>query len=148
ILIYLSIVPVGMFKGLDTENYATAFDQMTAHTSLMAGATLICTILIALISVKGLENGIERATKFLMPALFIMLIILATRSLTLPGAMEGFKWYLTVDFSAINGEAILTALGQRFFSIGIPSGGGVIYGRYLRKESNNPEDAFNLVGRE
>lgn len=146
ILIYLFKVPFGTFKGLDTEDYATAFDQMTAHTSLMAGATLICTILIALISVKGLENGIERANKFLMPALFIMLIILATRSLTLPGAMEGFKWYLTVDFSAINGEAILTALGQSFFSIGIASGGAFIYGSYLRKDSNIPQDSFIIVG--
>src|SRR5699024_11379105 len=75
-----------------------------------------------------------------------MLIILSTRSLTFSGAMEGFKWYLTVDFSAINGEAILTALGQSFFSIGIASGGAFIYGSYLRKDSNIPQDSFIIVG--
>lgn len=54
-----------------------------------------------------------------MPALFVILILLAIRSIMLPGAMEGIIWYLTHDFSKINGDVILAALGQAFFAIGI-----------------------------
>lgn len=98
------------------------------------------------ISSKGLENGIEKACKILMPALFAILIILAIRSLTLDGAMEGLKWYLNVDFSKIDTNVILTALGQCFFSIGIASGGAFVYGSYLRKDSNIPSDGLMVIG--
>src|SRR5699024_7550046 len=82
ILVYLFKVPAGAFKDLNAEGYATAFSDITANTGLIASATLACAILIGLISIRGLEKGIEKATTFLMPALFIMLIILAIRSLT------------------------------------------------------------------
>lgn len=146
ILIYLYQVITGALKGLTTEGYATAFDDITANTGLIAGATLACMVVIGLISARGLEKGVERASKILMPALFIMLIILAVRSLTLPGAMEGLKWYLTIDFSVVNGETILAALGQSFFSIGIASGGAFIYGSYLKRKSNLTGDTTLIIG--
>ena len=59
--------------------------------------------------------------------------------------MEGVKWYLKIDFSKIDGQTILDALGQSFFSIGIASGGGFIYGSYLEKDSNVPSDGLLVV---
>lgn len=146
ILAYLFKMVSGQLSGLTTEGYAQAFTSFTANTGVVAGFTIACVIIVGLISAKGLEKGIEKACKILMPALFAMLIILAIRSLTLPGAMEGLKWYLKVDFSKINANVVLTALGQAFFSIGIASGGAFIYGSYLAKDSDIPTDSIIIIG--
>ncbi|MCF6462641.1 sodium-dependent transporter [Clostridium sp. Cult1] len=146
ILTYLIKMISGSLSGLTAEGYTLAFEEFTANTGLVAAATLLCVIIIGFISSKGLENGIEKACKVMMPTLFTMLIILAIRSLTLPGSMEGLKWYLSIDFSKINGEVVLAALGQSFFSIGIASGGAFIYGSYLQKDSNIPADGLMIIG--
>lgn len=146
ILAYLFKMLSGSLNGLTAEGYTAAFANFTSNTGLVVIFTLACSIIIGLISAKGLEKGIEKACKFMMPTLFIMLIILAIRSLTLPGAMEGLKWYLRIDFSKINGEVLLAALGQCFFSVGIASGGAFIYGSYLKKDSDVPTDAAIIVG--
>ena len=73
-----------------------------------------------------------------MPALFVMLIILSIRSITLPGAKEGLKWYLKPDFSKVNSSTFVAALGQIFFSLSIGSGSMVTYASYLSKKESIP----------
>ena len=143
---YLVKMATGQLSGLTAEGYTQAFADFTANPLIVGGATLACVIIVGIISSRGLEDGIEKACKIMMPTLLIMLIILAIRSLTLDGAMEGLKWYLSVDFSKINANVILTALGQSFFSIGIASGGAFVYGSYLRKDSNIPSDGIMVIG--
>jgi NSS family neurotransmitter:Na+ symporter len=145
ILAYLFKIVSGQLNGLTPQGYTQAFSNFTSNTLSVGVFTLACVVIIGLISAKGLEKGIEKACKIMMPTLFIMLIILAIRSLTLPGAIEGLKWYLYVDFSKINSNVVLSALGQCFFSIGIASGGAFIYGSYLKKDSNIPTDATIIV---
>ncbi|NMA86408.1 MAG: sodium-dependent transporter [Tissierellia bacterium] len=145
ILAYLFKMISGSLRGLTADEYAQAFINFTSNTVVVSSFTLACAIIIGLISARGLENGIEKACKIMMPTLFTMLIILAIRSLTLPGAMAGLRWYLNVDFSKINGSVVLAALGQSFFSIGIASGGAFIYGSYLKKDSDIPTDAAIIV---
>ena len=73
----------------------------------------------------GVRNGVERLARIGMPLFFLILLALAVRSLTFPGAVEGLAWYLRPDFSALDGEAVLIALGQAFYSIGIGMAAGV-----------------------
>ncbi|MBQ7758322.1 sodium-dependent transporter [Anaerotignum sp.] len=80
--------------------------------------------------------GIEKMSTILMPVLFIMLIGLMIRACTLPGADEGLAYMLHVDFSTINGVAILTALGQAFFSLSLGMGVMMTYASYLSNEDN------------
>ena len=80
--------------------------------------------------------GIEKMSKILMPILFILLIGLMIRACTLPGADAGLKYMLHVDFSTIDGMAILTALGQAFFSLSLGMGVMVTYASYLSREDN------------
>lgn len=145
ILIYLFKMVSGSLIGLSNAGYSQEFSNISANTPMVVLFTLICVGLIGVISGQGLEKGIERACKILMPALFVMLLFLAVRSLTLPGAMEGLKWYLKVDFSKIDGKVILTALGQVFFSVGIASGGAFTYGSYLAKDSDIPSDSLIII---
>ena len=80
--------------------------------------------------------GIEKMSKILMPLLFIVLIGLMIRSCTLPGANSGLAYLLHVDFSTIGGTAILTALGQAFFSLSLGMGVMMTYASYLSREDN------------
>ncbi|HZK38229.1 MAG TPA: sodium-dependent transporter [Clostridia bacterium] len=88
------------------------------------------------IVMAGISSGIEKASKIMMPALFIMTIIVMIRSLTLDGAMEGVKFLLAPDFSVIDGSVILAALGQVFFSLSLGMGCMITYGSYLGKDEN------------
>lgn len=146
IISYAGKMISGQLSSLTPEGYASVFNNFMASPGSLALFTIIGMLIVGIISSKGLNSGLERACSFMMPALFIMIVLIAIRSLTLPGAGEGLKWYLTVDFSKINGKVFLTALGQTFFSIGIASGGGFIYGSYLKKDSNIPMDASMIIG--
>jgi NSS family neurotransmitter:Na+ symporter len=94
---------------------------------------MLATIAIVL---GGISGGIEKASKILMPVLFVLVFLVMLRSLTLDGAMEGVKYYLNPDFSKINGQVILSALGQAFFSLSVGWGILITYGSYLPKDTN------------
>ena len=85
---------------------------------------------------KGVKGGIERWTKVLMPILFILILFLAVRAVTLPGASKGLSFYLKPDFSKLNGTVILFALGQAFFSLSLGMGTMITYGSYISKKDN------------
>ena len=85
---------------------------------------------------RGIQGGIERACKILMPTLVIILILLMFRALTLPGAMAGVEFYLKPDFSKVGPQTILIALGQAFFSLSLGMGCMLTYGSYLPEREN------------
>ncbi len=97
------------------------------------------------IVIRGVESGIERACDILMPTLVLMLLGLMIRSLTLPGAMEGVKFYLYPDFSKISPSVILIALGQAFFSLSLGMGAMLTYGSYLSEKENMTSCAVYVV---
>lgn len=93
-------------------------------------------ILTGLIVVRGIKDGIETASKFFMPLLFLILIGLIIYAMTLNNAMEGIKFYLLPDFSAINIKTVYSALGQAFFSLSLGMGALITYGSYIKKKEN------------
>lgn len=84
----------------------------------------------------GVEKGIERWCNILMPTLFVLCIVIAVRSLTLPGAMAGVKYYLVPDMSKLTADVVLAAVGQAFFSLSVGAGLMVVYGSYMQKEQS------------
>lgn len=89
----------------------------------------------------GVERGIERWSKLLMPALAAILLLLIAYNLTLDGAMKGVEFYLNPDFSKIHGSTFLAALGQAFFSLSLGMGTMITYGSYISKKENIPFSA-------
>ena len=145
-LAYCVKMITGQFNGQSVEQISSIYSNFISNPSQVIFFTLIMVIVLGIIVNKGLKNGIETSCKYLMPALLVILVILAIRSLILPGAFEGVKWYLTPDFSKINGQVILAALGQAFFAIGIGVAAAFVYGSYLdKKNSNVPSDASIIV---
>lgn len=92
-----------------------------------------------------LQNGLEKVTTFMMTALMVLLLILAVRSLLLPGASDGLKFYLIPDFSKINGSVIVAAMNQAFFTLSVGMGSMAIFGSYIDKDRRMAGEAANVI---
>ncbi len=97
---------------------------------------LIFMVLTGAIIISGVRKGIEKYTKVMMPFLFLLLLLLCVRSLTLPGAGEGLKFLFYPDISKLTPKVILEALGQSFFSLSVGMGTLITYGSYIKKNEN------------
>ncbi|MBP5797970.1 MAG: sodium-dependent transporter [Bacteroidales bacterium] len=94
---------------------------------------------------KGVANGIEKYSKILMPLLVLILIVLAIRSVTLPGAGEGLAFLFKPDFTKITGSVLISALGQAFFSLSMGMGVLITYGSYIKKTDNMTTTALSVT---
>lgn len=112
------------------------FAEFIANPSYVIPLAAFVILITVLIVLGGVAGGIEKATKIMMPALFVLLLIVIARSLTLPGAGKGVEYYLIPDFTKINGHVVLKALTQAFFSLGVGWGMMITYGSYLPKNQN------------
>ncbi|WP_046175989.1 sodium-dependent transporter [Domibacillus indicus] len=117
------------------------FGAVTTNAGLTIGGHAIFMLMNIIVIAAGIQNGIERASKYMMPILFIFFIVLVIRSLTLEGAMEGVSFFLQPDFSKITGEAVLYALGHSFFSLAVGFSCMVTYSSYLGKDVSIPASA-------
>lgn len=98
------------------------------------------------IIIKGVEKGIEKSAKIMMPMLFILLVVLAICSVSLPGASAGIEFLLKPDFSKVDGNVFLGAMGQAFFSLSLGMGCLCTYASYFRNDTNLPKTALNVAG--
>lgn len=112
----------------------TYFNNFVSKTGEPIFWFLLFTVAVFVIIIMGVEKGIERASKILMPLLVIMAIGIAIYSVTRPGAMEGVKYYLIPDFSKFSINTVVAAMGQMFYSLSIGMGVLYTYGSYMKKD--------------
>ena len=112
------------------------FVQFITTPALAIGCHAVFMLMCMVIVYKGVQSGIERWSKILMPILFLLLLVLIIRGVTLPGAMAGIEFYLSPDFSKINANSILQALGHAFFTLSLGMGAMTTYGSYVDKKQN------------
>jgi len=122
------------FAGKTSVEIAGMFGTTTADVFKPVAYTFIGIGLTALVVVGGVKGGIEKCAKVLMPVLFLFLIILVVRSLTLPNSSLGLAFLFKPDFSKVTSETVLIALGQAFFTLSLGSGAMITYGSYIRKK--------------
>ncbi len=118
---------------VDAGQYFTGFIADPTAVIPLLGLFMLLTIGVV---VGGVEQGIERWAKVLMPVLLVLMFVVIFRSVTLPGAGAGLDFYLNPDFSKIDGTVIIEALGQAFFSLSLGMGAMITYGSYLPKQEN------------
>ena len=106
---------------------------------------LIAVVLGFLVLSFDLQKGLERVTKYLMTALFALMVILAIHSATLSGAKDGLRFYLMPDFSKITGKVIVGAMNQAFFTLSIGIGSMAIFGSYIGKERSLMGESVNVI---
>jgi len=125
------------FGALFSDIIANPWEVLLAQAAFM--------LLTLLIVQAGIKKGIETASKWMMPLLFIFFILLFVRSITLDGAIEGVKFMFIPDWSYLNGETLILALGQAFFSLSIGVAAMITYSSYLSRKENIVNSAVNVA---
>jgi NSS family neurotransmitter:Na+ symporter len=134
------------FSGKSAGELKAGFDSFQHSGWMPVIWQVIFMFLTAAIVWMGVKDGIEKYAKILMPVLLLIIIIISVRSVTLPGAMAGIEFLFKPDFSKINAQVILEALGQAFFSLSIGMGTLITYGSYIYKKDNLTSTAFAVSG--
>lgn len=125
-----------------TSGYFTDLIQNPLYSLLLQWGVLI---IVGLIIWRGVSKGIEKTTKSLMPVLFVLLIIVCVRSLTLDGAGEGLAFLFQPDFSKVTANTFLVAMGLAFFKLSVGMGTMITYGSYFRDDQNIPVTATRVM---
>lgn len=146
ILSYLGRSLTGSLSGLTQAQYGSIFERIIAHPVEAVSVQFLFMLLTIGVVQGGVQQGIEKASKYMMPALFIIFVVLVIRSLTLDGAMKGVEFFLKPDWSAVTSETILLALGQSFFALSVGLSVMVTYASYLPRGESLTKSAFSVVG--
>lgn len=133
---YIVLACTNRLSGLTPDQVTETFTNFTTGTFQPIFYQLLFLIITALVITFGVQKGIEKVSKVLMPLLFLLLLFMCIRSLTLPAAKQGLHFIFHPDFSKLTMDGILEALGQSFFSLSIGVGAMVTYGSYVRKEDS------------
>ena len=153
-LLYFVKMVSGEFVGADADAVTNIFVDMTANQPLLMSAFMVLVIVLGgLVCGRGLQNGVEKITKVMMICLLAILLVLAVRSVTLPGASAGLEFYLKPNFYNLTydaegnfrlGEAIYAAMGQAFFTLSLGIGAMAIFGSYIGKERRLMGEALSV----
>lgn len=135
----------GKMTGITNEASGQLFGNMLSSPAITVGFMALVVVLGFLILSFGLQKGVERITKYMMVALLVLMIVLAINSFTLSGATEGLTFYLKPDLSKINGNVIVGAMNQAFFTLSLGIGSMAIFGSYIGKERSLLGESINIL---
>lgn len=141
---YLYASLAGQLKG-DVTFVQQYFSDFTSHPLKSVGCTVAFILLTHLVVVRGVRNGIEKASNILMPTLFVLLVVIVIASCSLPGAMRGVDFLLHPDFSKLNRSVFLDALGQAFFSLSLGTACLCTYASYFSRQTNLAGSAVKIA---
>ncbi len=141
---YLTVALTG---GLETDatQVANYFKDYSSGTWVPILWTIGFIVITHLVVVRGVRNGIEKASKLLMPLLLLLLVLLIVASCMLPGAMRGVEFLLKPDFSQLTPNVLLEALGQAFFSLSLGTACLCTYASYFGRNTNLTNSAFQIA---
>ena len=156
-LSYVPKMASGVFNGADAAATADVFSGMLADPAGLIAWMAIAVVIGAVVCGMGLQKGVERITKWMMATLFVVMLALCIRAVTLPGAGEGIAFYLVPDFSrlfagatpaeqwATFGDAVYAAMGQAFFSLSLGIAAMEIFGSYIGRERSLTGEAVSVT---
>ncbi|MGM9947554.1 sodium-dependent transporter [Floccifex sp.] len=135
------------FAGQSVEQINAGFTAMLADPILQVSMMVIVVLIGFFICSRGLQNGVEKISKYMMLCLLGLMFILVFKTLSLPGSFEGVKFYLLPDFSKMENlsEVIFAAMGQAFFTLSLGIGAIAIFGSYIDKEKKLTQEAIQVV---
>ncbi|MBU0439089.1 sodium-dependent transporter [Staphylococcus succinus] len=145
IIIYIFNVALQIVTFSDNKLGNIQFEAIIGNPFLTIIGQSVFILLTMIIVMMGVEKGLEKASKFMMPLLFIFLIVIVIKSLTLDGSMEGLKYILQPRLEDISMQGILFALGQSFFTLSLGTTGMITYASYASKEMTIKTSAVSIV---
>ena len=146
VLSYVVKAFTGSFSGGNVETISTLFTELMAsplqqifwHTVFLGATMLIVT--------RGVQGGLEKSVRFLMPTLFVLLVLLVGYAMTTGYYQQGFDFLFKPDFSEIDSDAVLVAMGHAFFTLGLGMGAIMVYGSYLPKNISIAKTTLIIAG--
>lgn len=126
------------------KDYSLFYDQFVSNPWQPLVCTVIFLAIVYFILVRGVQQGIERFSKVMMPMLLLIIGVLMVCSFSLPGSSEGLSYLLHPDFSKVTTSTILAAIGQAFFSLSLAMGNLCTYASYFRDDTNLPKTAYSV----
>ena len=142
---YFTLSVTGGFTELDTDQVNLLFSELTSSISTQAIFHIFFMVMTIIIIARGIKNGLEKAVKFMMPALLFIMVILLIYSITQGDFAKGVDFLLKPDFSKITAESILAAMGQAFFTLSLGMGCIVMYGAYLPKNESIVKTSLTII---
>ncbi len=148
-LYYFYQMLTGQFSGKDTAQVADMFQGMLANPKVLTTVMVIIVVSGILVCSLGLQKGVEKITKIMMTLLLLIIVALAVRGMTLPGGMEGLKFYLLPDVQRMQDvgilETITAAMNQAFFTLSLGIGSMAIFGSYIDKSRSLLGESVNIA---
>jgi neurotransmitter:Na+ symporter, NSS family len=145
-LSYVFRAGAGTFAGQDADGVQAMFEGLVADPErLLAWHTIFMAMTLLVVS-RGVRSGLEQAVKFLMPALFLMLVLLVGYAMAEGQFMDGFRFMFAPDFGRLSGNSVLVAMGQAFFTLSLGMGAIMIYGSYLSSRASIARTSATVVG--
>ena len=141
---YSSLVGALQYSGDDAGHFSSFFDSFVAHPWLPVLFAVIFMAVVHLIIIMGVEKGIERFSKVMMPMLLLIIAVLVVCAFSLPGSSQGLHYLFYPDFSKLTASTILSAVGQAFFSLSLAMGCLCTYASYFRKDTNLVRTAYSV----
>ena len=132
---YIFQSATGNLLGKSADDFVAMFNEFSQNPWRPLIWLVVFVALTHIIVVKGVQAGIERASKIMMPMLFILIVLLAVCAVMLPGAVKGLEFLLKPDFSKITSDAVLGAMGQAFFSLSLGMGCLSTYASYFNRDT-------------
>ncbi len=134
----------GGFAGKSSEDYVVMFQDFSQHPFRPLLWLFVILFITHWVVVKGVKDGIEKSSKIMMPLLFILIVLLAACSISLPGSEKGLEFLLRPDFSKVTPDVFLGAMGQAFFSLSLGMGCLSTYASYFGKKTNLGQTAMSV----
>ncbi|MCI5603064.1 MAG: sodium-dependent transporter [Clostridiales bacterium] len=137
-------------KGMSTEDTKAAFGNLLSDPKQMTFWMILTVVLGFFVCSRGLQNGLEKISKFMMSALLILIVVLAIHSITLPGAAEGVKFYLVPNMKSVSNvglkNIITAAMNQAFFTLSLGVAAMEIFGSYMSKDFTLAGEGIKICG--
>ncbi len=145
ILYYFISFIKGDMTGISNNASSQLFGNMLSNVPVMVGFMAVVVILGFVILSFGVQKGLERITKYMMVLLLFLMIVLAVRGFWLDGAKEGLSFYLKPDLSKIDGNVVVGAMNQAFFTLSLGIGSMAIFGSYIGKDRTLMGESINIL---
>ncbi|MCB1878264.1 MAG: sodium-dependent transporter [Chromatiales bacterium] len=135
----------GTFDGVTAEVAGQVFGNLVSDPERLLAWHTIFMVLTTVVVSRGVEHGLEKSVRFLMPALFIILILLVGYAMSQGAFMQGVHFLFDADFSKLSADVVLKAMGQAFFTLSLGMGAIMIYGSYLPSDASIARTTFTIV---
>lgn len=141
---YTTLAATNAFDGVPATEFGDIFTAFVSNKWMPTVWLILFMLMTHVVVSRGIQHGIERFSKVIMPTLFILVVVLVVCSVCLPGASKGIEFLLKPDFSKVTGKVVLGAMGQAFFSLSLGMGCLCTYASYFNSHTNLGRTALNV----